>query len=49
LLRERAPRGGRRAAIEQIAHLTAEQHAALIADESSKLMAAPGRSRETST
>jgi hypothetical protein len=49
LLRQRAPRGGRRAAIEQIAHLTAEQHPALIADESSKLMAAPGRSRETTT
>ena len=39
------PRGGRRAAIERIAHLTVEQHPALIADESSKLMAAPGRSR----
>lgn len=49
LLRERPPRGGHRAAIERIAHLTVEQHPALIADESSKLMAAPGRSRETST
>jgi hypothetical protein len=29
--------------------LTGEQHPALIADESSKLMAAPGRSRETTT
>ena len=49
LLRERATRGSRRVASEQIGYLTVEQHPPLIADENSKLMAAPGRSRETTT